>query len=295
MAVAICGNVNIDINAFLNTPEREEDNRIKKLSIGVGGTAANTAVHLARIREKVVLYCSFGRDVFAEFLKGKLAEEGVKVVYNSVTELSTGLCFSRVDKIGERKLFTYRGANELIDAQLVNDYADIVYFAGIEPEQLQRFFEGSSRRKVVAYSPGGIVSFERPESVIEVSKEIDHLIVNEKEYEFLSSRGNIRSATIVITLGDRGARIAGADVQERAYPANVVDTTGAGDCFSAGYLFGLARGFSAKCRLKLGNLLGALSVSVEGAQGVFTIEKLRNFARTQEPELFEMVDRTFYQ
>jgi len=295
MAVAICGNVNTDINAFVITPDREEDNRVTKLTIGAGGTAANTAVHLARIGEEVFLYCSLGRDVFAQFLKGKLAEEGVKVFGSAVPDLPTGLCFSRVNKEGERKLFTYRGANELINAQSVNDSADVVYFAGIDPEQLKGFFEGSSRRREVAYSPGGIVSFEKPESVIEVSKDIDHFIVNQREHKFLSERGSILSANVVVTLGDKGARVVGTGTEERAYPASVVDTTGAGDCFSAGYLFGLARGFSERSRLKLGNILGALSVSVEGAQGVFTIEKLRDFLNDQEPELLQMIDSTLCQ
>jgi len=291
--IAVCGNVNVDISAFIEASENREDNRIKRLITGLGGTAANTAVQLARMGERVVLYCSVGDDVLAGFVRQKLLEENVRSFELVNLGASTGLCFVKISENGERQLFTHRGANDLIKAQDIDKNASILYFAGIRPLDLKEFCEMSDYGRTVVYSPGGIVSFENTGELAEISSMVDHLIVNESEYEQIRQEDKISSRFTVVTLGKEGAKISETNVKKASYFVPVIDTTGAGDAFSAGYLFGVHHCLAIDDCLVLGNIMGALAVSGEGSQGPLSLHDIKRFLREREPVLFSRI-RCFF-
>jgi len=113
---------------------------------------------------------------------------------------------------------------------------------------------------------------------------VDFVFVNEIEaamYAGLSRRANAadfwrRAArNAVITLGPRGSRwaAAGVDVRAAAPRVRAVDTTGAGDAFNAGFLFGLLRSRTRRDCLRLGNFVGARSTLAAG--GVASLPRRR--------------------
>src|SRR5258705_8790203 len=78
-----------------------------------------------------------------------------------------------------------------------------------------------------------------------------------------------RCASVIITYGDEGSEIrAGRDVQRipPVKPQRVVDPTGCGDAYRAGYLFGIANALPREVAGRIGSLLGSWQVEVEGAQ-----------------------------
>lgn len=80
----------------------------------------------------------------------------------------------------------------------------------------------------------------------------------------------------------------GKSFRRPAYPVRAVDTTGAGDCFNAGYLFGYLSGMDAEASLKYGNACGALSVEAYGGStGLPDLAGLENFIRKHEPAFAE--------
>ncbi|MCX7609283.1 MAG: carbohydrate kinase family protein [Anaerolineales bacterium] len=85
---------------------------------------------------------------------------------------------------------------------------------------------------------------------------------------------------VVIKCGGEGAlaRAGGEVWNSPALPVQVADTTGAGDCFNAGFLYGLLRGDSIETCLRYGNICGGLSVTqVGGVRGAPTLEQLQSY------------------
>lgn len=260
MRVSVAGNINVDISALISPSTNSEENRIQDLTLSLGGSAANTAVTLARLRREIFLQGAVGDDRFGEDLQVALRKKGVRTEYVRVFEGKTGMCFSAIEKSGDRHLFTYRGVNE--SYQDIEEGFEFYHFAGMSTSQLESILSslGSVR---FSYNPGGIVTFERPEEVSKIASRAEVLFLNEVEWEFLKSQLK-RERLTVITLGKNGSRIEG-ECSASSYKVEVVDTTGAGDAFNAGFIHAYLEENSLQHCLELGNLLGALTVSQVGA------------------------------
>jgi sugar/nucleoside kinase (ribokinase family) len=108
-----------------------------------------------------------------------------------------------------------------------------------------------------------------------LAETVDYLFMNRAEAVMYSRRRTLREAldrwrraprTVVVKLGRLGSRIVGGGVELRAAAprARVVDTTGAGDAFNAGFLAAALRGGSLQDALRSGNRVGALSTRRAG-------------------------------
>ena len=282
MRMAIVGNINLDINARIGSSENREEERVKNLLITPGGTAANTAIQLARLGNEVVLYGNVGRDMFGEYLLKILSNEGVDISgIRSVNDSGTGTCFVSIPDSGDRHLYTYRGANE---QELTGEKSAITHLAGVTPAQVEKWI-GDGLADYLSYVPGGIVTFEYPEEILEISGELDLLVLNESEYSFLSKHGNPQSRSVVVTEGEKGSRLEGKGLKADGYRVTQIDSTGAGDAFIAGFFHAYLRNTPFENCLKMGNLMGAMTVSKRGATGKIEISEIRDFVRKNEPTL----------
>jgi sugar/nucleoside kinase (ribokinase family) len=79
---------------------------------------------------------------------------------------------------------------------------------------------------------------------------------------------------IVVKKGRLGADVYSTADQfsVKGYPVNVIDTTGAGDSFAGGFIYGLANGYSLREAIALANACGALTATFEGPHGNFSLE-----------------------
>lgn len=284
MRIAVVGNINLDINAKLSESANREEERINSLIITPGGTATNTAIQLARLGNKVVLYGNIGNDIFGNHLMKELSKEGIDTSRIKRSENSnTGMCFVSLPNHGDRHLYTYRGANEL---DLRGEKNKITHMAGVTPFQVSNWIDGNLS-EFISYVPGGIVTFEYPEEILKISSDIDVLVFNKSEYDFILKYGNPESKLTVITEGKEGARIAGEGTRANSYRVNQIDSTGAGDAFIAGFLHGYIQNLPILDCLKTGNIMGALTVLGRGATGDLSGERIKKFVAEYEPDLLK--------
>jgi ribokinase len=260
LRISVVGNINIDLNAVKGDSLTSEENRIKKLGLSSGGSAANTAIMLSRLGREVFLQGAVGDDLFGEYLIERLSRERVETGYVKVLSGGTGLCFAAIGEQGQRHLYTYRGANEVYET--VAGGFDFYHFAGIATCQLSGILNRLNIERF-SYNPGGIVTFERPREVSKLAERAEVLFLNEMEWSFLSHFLN-RTNTVVVTMGAAGSRVESGPSVE-ALPVEVVDTTGAGDAFNAGFLHAYLSGRQGGECLKVGNLLGAIVTMHVGA------------------------------
>ncbi len=271
--ITVVGNLNCDISARLAQDDIREENRVAAYALGIGGTAANTAIHLARLGAEVALAGAVGKDLLGDFLFTQLAGEGISTRAIVRRDVPTGLCFAAVTPDAQRLLFTHRGANEQPLPPL-STAAPFVHFAGIRPALLLPLLEPLAAETVITYCPGALATREHPEEVLALVPRLRHLFLNEPEADLLARCGTLPDTITVITHGALGAEVKGGAM---ASPPSVdaVDTTGAGDAFNAGFLCALLRDAPAETALALGNALGALISSRHGATPAWRIAELQ--------------------
>ncbi|MDK2951723.1 MAG: ribokinase [Kosmotogales bacterium] len=275
MKIAVIGNINFDVNAISSISENTEENRIKEIKISLGGTAANTAISLSNLGINVDIYGAVGNDEFGKILIQKLNKYKINTEFITIKdETKTGFCFIDVKKDGRRHLSTYRGANEEYFPDLKKKY-DLVHLAGLGTIQAEYILNQKDKYEEASYNPGGIVTFEQSKNIMDLSKRIDILIFNEEEHNHFKKTGISNSKILVKTLGKNGSMA--NEHTAKPFKTKVIDTTGAGDAFNAGFLFSHMLGNDLYDCLLFGNKLGAYICGHQGANSSFTLNEIKNF------------------
>ena len=244
-----------------------------------GGSAANTIVGLSRLGVDVGFVGIVGNNKEGDIILEGFKKEGVETRIKK-EEGSTGAAIGFVDSKGERALYIHPSVNDRlrvqdIDMEFVNNASFLHTSSFVSKEQLEMQEELVKRIKTkLGFSPGmlcfkyeledmaGII--ERSEVVFLSLKELKSLVKGEGgNYEKRARRLlNIGAKIVCVTLGERGCYVTD-EVSEYlidAYPAKVVDTTGAGDAFAAGFLYGLIRGMSMDKCGRTGNLVASFCI-----------------------------------
>lgn len=270
-----------------------------------GGGPANMACAVARLGGRVAFIGQVGNDVFGRSLKNILEGNGVDAARLRLSDAyQTTLAFVHLAEDGERSFSFYRrqGADTMLEPE-PEDYATI--------EGARAFFfssvlmtEGTSRRASVtlaAYArEKGVLTVFDPnlrlnlwESAEEARRVIrealslaDIVKVSEEELRFLTGAEELEEAArllrtaypmraLLVTLGREGCRayIGARRFEAAGYPVDTVDTTGAGDSFTGGFLFCLLQGtrdITARTdveivdMLQFANAVGALTTTKKG-------------------------------
>ncbi|MFW6120274.1 MAG: carbohydrate kinase family protein, partial [Petrotogales bacterium] len=257
MNIAVFGNINLDIIALTEREKKSsEEQRILDYQLKLGGTATNTAVQFRRLQNEVFINGAAGNDTFGKILLKKLKKTGVRTENVEVIGGGkTGFCFAAVqEKTGYRFLQTFRGVNETFKPNTGN-WKTLNHFAGMNALQIEEIEALINHSLINSYTPGGIVSFEQPKEVIELSGNFNVIFFNEKEWENVNKFGEIKSDIVVITKGNKGSEIIGGSEHE-GYHVVPKDTTGAGDAFCAGFLHLYVKNAPLIDCLAFGNVMG---------------------------------------
>ena len=257
-----------------------------------GGSAANTMVGIASLGSEATLIGTVAKDSFGERYVADLGAAGVRFETRRDKDAlgQTGHCVVIVTPGGQRTMLTHLGASsgvgEVIDALIAETRADIVYFEGYvldSPGAAQALAKmiaagDPSRRIALSLSDRNVVE-RRRDQIWQILKSggISILLCNEAEACELTGTSraadaaSLLSAVVAegaITLGADGALVFSGDQVDyaAALESEVVDTTGAGDLFAAGYLVATERGKSAYERGLLGCVCAAEVVSHFGAR-----------------------------
>lgn len=257
-----------------------------------GGSAANTLAGIASLGGKGAYIGKVRDDQLGEVFRHDIRAIGVDYRTPAATEGdSTARCLIVVTSDAQRTMSTYLGVSvslgpDDIDVEAVAS-AQITYLEGylFDPPEAKKAFvhaaeaaHAAGRKVALSLSDGFCVDRHRAEFMHLISGHIDILFANEVEITSLFEVDSFEEAVFnvrghceiaALTKGEAGAVIISADeaVEIPAAPVEkVLDTTGAGDLFAAGFLFGLTNGRSLEESGRIGAMAAAEIISHYGAR-----------------------------
>ena len=242
-----------------------------------GGHAGNCASGLAALGARVSLLAAVGADDTGELLISDLRGHGVDVA--AIARISgspTGRVIIPV--LGEQHfMLLLPGANDQLSSEhvrqaLSTDYDALVLFDPA-PVALAEIFSattGSAAGDNIFWNPGGIYAHQP--AARHYLPRCRSIFVNRNEWPAVRAGlppDRAVRTEVVQTLGAQGAAGHSADVMAHApgEAVSMVDPTGAGDAFAAGYVLAALAGLALPRRLAVGNISGALAVTAVGARG----------------------------
>ncbi|MCU4185433.1 adenosine kinase [Acidiferrimicrobium sp. IK] len=256
-----------------------------------GGSAANTAVGVAELGARVAFLGKVRDDelgaIFAKDIRAAGVEFSVPLGHDGP---GTGRCIVMVTSDAEKTMCTMLGIGDLLGP----DDIDVEAVAGADVVYLEGYLCGLhstdatvERTIATAEAAGTLVSLSlsdpfwvelHGDALDPLLDRVDLLFGNEQEacgmagtddFEKALAILSRRCATVAVTRGAAGSVVA-ADGRVSEIPAEpvgrVVDTTGAGDLFAAGYLYGVVSGFDPARCARLGGLAAAEVISHMGAR-----------------------------
>jgi sugar/nucleoside kinase (ribokinase family) len=283
-------------------PEPGELVLTPRTHLSIGGCAANVAVDLVRVGRKAAVVGCVGEDAFGRFVSDALHNAGVVVEYlASLSDEATSTSMI-VNVQGEDRRFIHApGANARLDGSEVSPQmlaqTRVVYVGGYglsdrpSPESVTTLFRAARARRVKTVLDVVVPEGKDCQPMLEpVLPWTDVFLPNHDEaWAITGIRDAAEQArafraagveTVVITCGSRGTVVAGASGVFRAagFPVELVDGTGSGDAFAAGYIHALLGGGDVAECVRVGSALGASCVRATGATtGVFHAAELAAF------------------
>jgi len=269
---------------------------LDEIRMTVAGTAAGTAIDMARLGLNITTMGVIGNDELGRWLELKMRTEGVDTVGLSVDpEKPTSATMLPIRPNGERPALHVKGANtslslDHIDWDLI-DAADYVHVGGT---CLLDKFDGEPTAEVLrrAQAGGAITSLDMlgmPDADFDklfgpVLPYLDWFLPNEDDARMVSGKQDLDEAIAwlnesgvggtVVTVGADGAwyvpKDGGDEIRVPAYDIDVVDTTGCGDAFSAGFIAGLVEGNDVEGAMELGVASGSMVATGLGSDAGIT-------------------------
>ena len=254
-----------------------------KVELASGGSAANTVHGLAALGLETGFVGSLGRDEFGEFFTNDLREKGIKPIIN-YSEAPTGRATAFVSPDSERTFGTFLGAAmelsaDHLTADLFTGY-DFLYIEGylVQNHQLIEKAVQEAKKaglKVALDLASYNVVEENREFLERLLKEyVDLVFANEDESRAISGmepEGALRLLSewcedAVVKIGKEGSLILseGELIAIDSIAAKAVDTSGAGDLYAAGYLFGKSKGLPKYQCGQIGSLISGKVIEFMG-------------------------------
>jgi len=282
------GALNVDKLFRVNRlAKAEEESFIEDYAEACGGSAANTAVGLARLGCKVGFIGKVGCDREGDLLIQDFFREGVNTAgVVRAAQGKSGSVLGFVDKKGARALYINSGVNDTITLDEVNaryaaqaQFLHLTSFVGEKSLQTQKKLLDAIPDSVkVSFDPGALYARKGYAALEPILKRTYVLMPNAIELKLLTGEIDYRKGAdfmvergvkiVAVKLGGDGCYV--TDGHERhlieALNVKVVDTTGAGDAFCAGFLYGLINGKSLFECGRLGNFVASRCVMKMGAR-----------------------------
>ena len=290
--VYVYGDVNIDLVVpnVNRLPPAGSEQDVGVMETFVGGGAALFTLGAAKLGLKTVFQGSVGDDMYGRYIRQVYRELGVDdALLADDPAVKTGISISFTNA-KDRCFLTYRGTN----AGLSLDKLDLAQVARARHIHVTGY-EGATNhaqyleilKKIhamgdvtVSFDVGWDMTGVWYEGIFELLPMIDVLFMNETECAHYTRCADVREGArklaeqagmAVIKLGGKGSLCVrgGEEYFAPSYHVRAVDTTGAGDSFNAGFVYGFLNGMTMEECLKRGNGCGALSVTALGGNTGF--------------------------
>ena len=253
-----------------------------------GGSVANSIVGLSQLENKVGFIGKVSDDDLGAKYEDGLKNENVEYLYSKKKEeIPTGTCLILVTPDSERTMCTFLGiagkiSESDISSDVVND-SEMIFLEGYlwdEGEPKMAFDKAINNAKKVAMSLSDqfCVDRHKPHFLELVKNKLDITFANEQEIMSLIDAKNFNDVIdfgkalkklLVITRGEKGAiSINGNEITEIGIKKNlkILDLTGAGDLFAAGFLHGIINNLTAKESLEKGTEMSSRVIQQIGAR-----------------------------
>jgi len=285
--VVCFGALNMDRLYRVNEIAREGEERfILGFKESPGGSAANTAAGLAKLGVKTGYIGKVANDREGQILLDDFKNVGVNT--NGITvsrKGKSGIVIGFVDQLGERAMYLDPGVNDQLGFEEITlEYAGsakflhLTSFRGEKPFDAQKkLVEALPRAVKVTLDPGDIYARKGLRSLMPIMKQCFAVFPNESEIKLLTGKDYEKGSEaliemgvglVAVKLGAKGCYV--TDGREKhliaPYQVDVVDTTGAGDAFCTGFLYGLIKNKGLYECGKLGNFVASRCIRAAGAR-----------------------------
>ncbi len=272
-----------------------DENEFKKLLTNLkiektvsGGSVANSIVGISQLGDKAGFVGKIADDVFGSNYEEGLKKENVEYFYSKKKEeLPTGTCLILVTPDSERTMCTFLGtAGKINESDISSDTikkSEIIFLEGYlwdEGEPKKAFDKAINNANKVAMSLSDLFCVDRhkPHFLNLVKNKLDIIFANEQEISSLIEAKNFSEVIkfskqlnklVIVTRGEKGAvAVNGDEVVESDIQKNlkIVDLTGAGDLFAAGFLHGYINKLSTEACLEKGTEMSSKVIQQIGAR-----------------------------
>jgi ribokinase len=285
----------------------EEESSVIDYSETCGGSAANTVVGLARLGCRVGFIGKVACDSEGNRLLQEFRDEGVDTKGIAIAKDGrSGKVMGFVDRNGQRALYIDPGANDMVDSEDVNltyiantKLLHLTSFVGERSFQTQKWLlERLPKNVVVSFDPGALHARRGMKKLRPIIEKTSIMLPNAGELAMITGKNDYKEGAdllldngvkiVAVKLGSEGCYATDGKRSHLIAPfkIKVIDTTGAGDAFDAGFLYGLLAGMTLDEAAKAGNFVASRCVMAMGARtGLPTLENLktnigRNIRRT---------------
>jgi sugar/nucleoside kinase (ribokinase family) len=271
---------------FATAQKVEEATRDCKKHMASGGSAANTIHGLAALGVTTGFVGSVGHDRLGDFFREDLIRAGIKPLLSKSTS-DTGSARALVSTDGERTMATFLGAAvelsaDKLDPRLFDEY-DHLHLEGylvLNHSLVEKALEYANRCNMTVSLD--LASYNVVEANLDflikvIRDHVDVVFANEEEARAFTGHTNPEEALgaisalcdiAVVKIGEHGSLIhqSGKTYKVAPVKVNCLDTTGAGDLYAAGFLYGLAANMEPEKCGKIGSLLAGKVIEEPGAK-----------------------------
>ena len=295
MNVLILGGIITDKYMFVNEyPKCGTDAFIKETFDVPGGCSLNVAMTLKNLGVNPFLFSKIGDDEDGQLIKDYLQGEHLDTRYIESIKGKTDYCLVIVDGQGERTFLTYDKLDRHISDQMMEKMLemsyDSVYVTGYFMVKTETTSNKLALLKALAnkgtkmlFDPGAIVG-EIDQTVLKELIDLAYIMTpNRYEAHVISSVLNQSlesyvkaSSYLIIKDGGEVLNLHHQNKSKRMtpYKTRVVDTTGAGDSFAGGLLYGLSKGLKIEEATRIGMACGALTTTFKEPHGQFSLDRI---------------------
>jgi len=282
------GDVALDVIAQLKEPINYGNDTAARISTHPGGQAANVATWITRTNNKAAIVARVGNDPVGFALVSDLDKYGVEHRGLMNSGRPSGVVVILVDSNGERTMFPDNGANADLEVRDLPPLDDIdgVFLSGYalldfrsRDAALGMIKKFREHKIPIFFDPTttGAMKVVPKNEILDWVGMVDGILLNNEEARYLGESNDLeeaeenllkRTPLVVIKLGSRGATAVYKDqfAKVPAVTTNVVDTTGAGDSFAAGFIPKWLEENNLEDALNAGTALAAKCVSIVGAR-----------------------------
>ncbi|MBN1801198.1 MAG: carbohydrate kinase family protein [Candidatus Lokiarchaeota archaeon] len=287
-------------------PLEDDEVYVSDLKVISGGAAANTAYACAKLGlntafiGKIGEDDAFGQKIIYDF---KSVSVNISLIKHS-TKVGTGSAYVALNKTGDRRIYAYSGAANELSKEDINEkeltLSKVIFLSSLR--NIEPFLKAAKTARehniCSILNPGMLIIEQGFDKISRLLKYIDILIISKREYCCLMGLEDLDlDATVlkeipkvfqdlgilalIITLGSEGAFLLTCSYSKIIPPRKVdkvVDTTGAGDAFSAGFIYGFNQnpGFEIKKlerNIKIGCIVATCCIQSLGARNGLPGEK----------------------